>query len=260
MNRILQTGRTGLDSIQKKMDIIAHNIANAQTDGYKNLDVHFGDLIYDRLANRGIPQTDEARGKPVEMGTGSRIKSLTHNFAQGILRETSRPLDLAIQGEGFFGIQNESGDIFLTRNGAFSLDGSGRLVDSLGNRIVMDMFVPNAQMSEGDISIDERGTITVTNEAGQSIEIGRILIFDVADKSTLHGIGDTYFSPESQDDIFIMDNDQAGTIRQGFLENSSVDLVKELTEMLITQRAYSINTKSIQAADDMWGMVNQLRR
>jgi flagellar basal-body rod protein FlgG len=259
MNRILQTGRTGLDSIQKKMDVIAHNIANAQTDGYKSLNAHFGDLVYDRLANRGIPQTEAAREKPVEIGTGSRIKDLSHSFEQGVLRETSNPLDLAIEGRGFFGVQGRNGEILLTRDGAFSLDAEGRLADSAGNYVVMDMYVQNADLSGQEISIDERGLVTVTGQAGQTIEIGRILLFDVNDKASISSIGDNYFSPASQDDLLIV-NDQTGIIRQGFLESSSVDLVKELTEMLITQRAYSINTRSIHAADEMWSMVNQLRR
>lgn len=260
MNRILQTGRTGLDSIQKKMDTIAHNIANVQTVGYKSLDVQFGDLVYDQVANRGIPQTTEAREKPIEIGTGSRVKSLMHRFKQGILQETSNSLDLAIEGEGFFGIQSENGVVYLTRNGAFSLDADGNLVDSKGNHLVLEIYLPLSQFSAEDIAIDERGILTSTNQAGQNVEIGRIPLFNVPDKAMLNSVGENYFTAATQADIYTMDNEQAGKILQGYLESSSVDLSKELTEMLITQRAYSVNTRSIHAADEMWSMVNQLRR
>src|SRR5690554_839872 len=151
MNRILQTGRTGLDSIQKRMDTIAHNIANVQTHGYKSLEVYFGDLVYDQVANRGIPQTPQARQKPVEIGTGSRVKSVMHRFKQGVLQETSNSLDLAIEGEGFFGVESENGVVYLTRNGAFSLDANGNLVDSNGYQLVLDSYVPLSQFSGEDI-------------------------------------------------------------------------------------------------------------
>ncbi len=260
MYRILQTGRTGLDSIQKKMDTIAHNIANVQTVGYKSLDVQFGDLVYDQVANRGIPQTLQAREKPIEIGTGSRVKNILHRFKQGILQETSNSFDLAIEGEGFFGVQDENGVILLTRNGAFSQDADGNLVDSQGNHVVMDIYLPLSQFIGEDIAIDERGILTSTDQAGQTFEIGRIPLLDVPDKAMLSSVGENYFSVAIQADIFILDNEQSGKIHQGYLENSSVDLSKELTEMLITQRAYSINTRSIHAADEMWSMVNQLRR
>ena len=259
MNRILQTGRTGLDSIQKRMDTIAHNIANVQTHGYKSLEVHFGDLVYDQVANRGIPQTPQARQKPVEIGTGSRVKSVMHRFKQGVLQETSNSLDLAIEGEGFFGVESENGVVYLTRNGAFSLDANGNLVDSNGYQLVLDSYVPLSQFSGEDIAIDERGILTSIDQAGQGVVIGRIPLFDVADRAMLTSVGENYFSAD-QADIFTLDENQAGRIRQGYLESSSVDLAKELTEMLVTQRAYSINTRSIHSADEMWGMVNQLRR
>ena len=231
------------------MDTIAHNIANVQTVGYKSLDVQFSDLIYDTTANRGIPLTPGAREKPIEMGTGSRVKSIMHRFGQGILLETSNPLDLAISGEGFFGVEGENGEIYLTRNGAFALDGNGRLVDSQGNHVLLDIYSPLYQPAEGNIAIDENGIITSTDETGQSVELGRIPLFHVPDKAVLTGIGENYFSAARQADIYLLEGDESGKIIQGYLETSSVDLVKELTEMLITQRAYSINTRSIHAAD-----------
>lgn len=261
MNRILQTARTGLDSIQKKMDTIAHNIANVQTVGFKSLDVQFGDLIYDQVANRGVPLTLDAREKPIEIGTGSRVKAMVRRFEQGIPQQTSNPLDLAIGGEGFFGIEDQNGDILLTRNGAFTWDGDGWLVDSLGNHVLVEMYSQEYPLDKDDITIDERGVLIGSDGAGQPIQIGRIPIYDVPDQSMLTAMGENYFAAENQADIFILNNQAGGSrILQGYLESSSVDIAKQLTDMLITQRAYSINTKSIHAADEMWSMVNQLRR
>jgi flagellar basal-body rod protein FlgG len=261
MNRILQTGRTGLDSIQRKMDTIAHNISNVQTVGYKSLGAEFADLVYDTVANRGTPMTLDAREKPIEIGTGSRIKSIMHKFEQGALEETSNTFDLAIVGEGFFGVESENGELYLTRNGAFSLDSNGDLVDSLGNHVSMDIYSPISQWSADDISIDERGILTGSDGTGQRVEIGRLCLYHVMDKAALTSVGDTYFTSGFQDNIVLLDNNvMEDKIRQGFLERSSVDIAKELTDMFITQRAYQINTKSIHAADEMWSMINQLKR
>lgn len=260
MNRILQTGRTGLDSIQRKMDTIAHNISNVQTFGYKSLDAHFADLVYDVVANRGTPVTQDAREKPIEIGTGSRIKAIVHRFEQGALEETSNTFDLAIEGDGFFGVESENGELYLTRNGAFSLDADGNLVDSLGKHVSMDLYSPLSQWSD-NISIDERGIITSLDTTGRSVEIGRLHLYQALDKAGLTSIGETYFTSVIEDNVVLLDNyGMEGKIRQGFLERSSVDIAKELTDMFITQSAYQINTKSIHAADEMWSMVNQLRR
>ncbi len=259
MYRILQTGRTGLDALQKKMDVISNNIANVQTSGYKNLEVQFEDLVYDQIANRGVPLTDAARDKPVEIGTGSRVKSTERNFTQGTLEETGDPFHLAIEGEGFFGIQDANGNLLLTRDGGFTLDAQGQLVDARGNLVSLDLYSPLWLWKDGGIGIDERGVLTGTNNEGQLVEIGRVRLYNVPDRSTLISIGNNYFTAEnyySMDDNY----EERGKVRQGYLERSSVDIGKELVDMLITQRAYQINAKSIHAADEMWGMVNQLKR
>jgi flagellar basal-body rod protein FlgG len=263
-SRILQTGRAGLDSIQNKMDTVAHNIANAQTNGYKTMEVQFEDLVYDRLGNKGTPITRKAAGKPVQIGTGSRVKTIQHRFDNGIPQETSRPFDLAIQGEGFFGVEGENGETLLTRDGAFSVDGSGQLVDGSGRHVRMDLFTPLTQWPAKDVIIDEKGYMTCSDPVtGQFAEIGKIHLYHATDPAMLIDHGDNTFFTERPEDIYEAGN-RPGTddsiIRQGFLEGSTVDMTKELTDMLMTQRAYQINTKSIHAADELWGMTNQLRR
>lgn len=262
MYRILQTGRTSLDAMQRKMDTISNNIANVQTTGYKSMKVQFEDLVYDEIANRGVPLSQEAREKPIAIGTGSKVKDAQREFDQGILQETSNSLDLAIEGEGFFGVTNENGEFLLTRDGAFTLDAEGQLVDSRGNSVVVETNFPLSQWQESEIVINERGVLFAESQAGQSIEIGRIPLFNVADKDGLMSRGENYFSTENATDVLVggEGTEGWGSIHQGFLEGSGVDIGEELVDMLITQRAYEMNTKSIHSADEMWNMVNQLRR
>lgn len=150
----------------------------------------------------------------------------------------------------------------VNRTGNLIIDGNGGLVDSQGNHVLVDLYNPLNLSSANEITIDENGMLACIDENGLNIDIGRILLFDVPDKAMLRSLGDNYFLAEDQESIFALTNDQAGKSRilQGYLESSSVDITKELTDMFITQLAYSINTKSIHAADEMWGMVNQLRR
>lgn len=262
MYRILQTGRTGLEALQKKMDTISNNIANVQTHGYKGMEVQFEDLVYDQVANKGVPLSQEAGEKPIEIGTGSKVKSTERRFIQGILEETSYPYHLAIEGEGFFGVRGGNGEIYLTRDGGFTLDAQGQLVDSRGNHVIMDVNSPLSQWKERGIAINEEGIVFGLDEAGQPVEIGNIALFNVPDKSMLISKGDNYFSTENLEVLYTNENtnEDWGSIHQGFLEKSSVNIGKELVDMLITQRAYQINTKSIHSADEMWSMVNQLKR
>ncbi|RBP46743.1 flagellar hook-basal body protein [Garciella nitratireducens] len=260
MYRILETGRTGLDALQKKMDTISNNLANLQTTGYKSLEVQFEDLIYDQVANKGVPLSREAREMSMELGTGSKIKDVQRQWKQGELEETSSPLDLAIEGKGFFGVEDKNGRFFLTRDGAFHIDGNGQLVDSRGNLVVAQINASLFQWKQ--ISIDEEGRIFGKNQWGNSQEIGKIRLFDITNQNRLINVGENYFSVENEDILLTSENMEGewGKICQGFLERSNVDPTKEMVNMLITQRAYQMNTKSITAADEMWSMVNQLRR
>lgn len=262
MYRILQTGRTGLEALQKKMDTISNNMANVQTHGYKGMKIQFEDLVYDEVANKGIPLSQEAREKSIEIGTGSRVKSTERRFIQGILEETSYPYHLAIEGEGFFGVRGVNGENYLTRDGGFTLDAQGQLVDSHGNHVIMDVYSPLSQWEDRGIAINQEGIVFGVDDAGQPVEIGEISLFNVPDKSMLISVGDNYFSTENLEVLYSNENRNGdwGKIHQGFLEKSSVNIGEELVDMLITQRAYQINTKSIHTADEMWSMVNQLKR
>lgn len=262
MYRILQTGRTGLDALQKKMDIISNNIANVQTHGYKGLKVQFEDLVYDELANKGIPLSQQAREKPIEVGTGSKIKNIERSWIQGILEETQNPFHLAIEGEGFFGVRTGNNETYLTRDGGFILDAQGQLVDARGNQVVMEVYSPLSQWKENGIAINQAGVVLGIDDEGKEVEIGQIRLFQVRDQSELISKGDNYFSLENIEILYTNENRMRnwGHIQQGFLERSSVNIGEELVDMLITQRAYQINTKSIHSADEMWSMVNQLKR
>src|SRR5690554_70933 len=188
MYRILQTGRAGLDTLQKKMDVISNNIANTQTNGYKNMEVQFEDLVYDRIANKGVPLSEDAREKPIEIGTGSRVKSAERNFKQGALEETGYPFHMAIDGDGFFGVHDDNGNLLLTRDGSFTLDAQGQLVDARGNHVSMELNSPIGIWKDNGIGIDDTGSITGITDEGQIVEIGRVRLYNVPDKSMLASI------------------------------------------------------------------------
>lgn len=260
MYRILQTGKLGLNAFQKKMDTISNNIANVQTHGYKSLSVQFEDLVYDKLPNRGVPLSQEGGEKSLSIGTGSKVKSIERIFEQGILENTNGVFHLGLEGEGFFAVEDSKGELLLTRDGSFSLDGNNQLVDSRGHRVMADLYGTFSR--KDDISIDDQGMIRKLNNNGNNSIVGKVKLYNVEDKSVLMSRGDNYFSTEDLNSIWSNDNTQEGfgKIRQGYLEKSSVDIGKEMVDMLITQRAYQINTKSIHAADEMWSMANQLKR
>jgi len=274
MFKTLNIGKSGLKSFQNKMNIISNNMANVQTTGYKKGNVSFEDLIYDELDVYGTPLSEELSKDGAEMGIGVRNRKMSRIFNQGSLKETGSKYDFAIEGEGFFGVENEkTGEMFLTRDGSFSLDKEGRLVDGNGN-IVMIEDNENSGLYYGEDNYSE-------DSEKQTINIDNIKLFNVVNKDDLINEEGNYFSVRNTDDLIenssydeqsynsysydiAYDNSYSdtkfGKVRQGFLEMSNVDLGEEITDMLVTQRAYQINTKSIQSADDMWSMINNIRR
>lgn len=255
MIRNLQIGKAGLDAFQKKMDSIANNIANVQTTGYKKQNVDFEDLFYDTMDGKGIPLSQEAKEKGLEIGLGSKIKGEYRVFEQGNLEESPNPLDLAIKGEGFFGVYDKEGNLMLTRDGNFSLDKNGYLVDKYGNRVALDSNRSLSQWSREELRIDGEGNIIASNNQ----RIDKILLYSVEDKSLLVSKGNNNYQVVGQKWITNRNRD-LGEIKQGYLEKSNVDIGNEMIQMIITQRAYQMNIKSVQSADEMWTMVNHLRK
>lgn len=250
MLRALWNSRSGLASNQNRIDMISNNIANVNTNGYKKLDVSFQDLFNDKMNRLGLPVTAEDKQSLLQ-GIGSKADTVVSNSTQGILMSTGREEDLAIDGNGYFrvyGGQDEDGNdkYYYTRDGAFSIDNNGNLVTSSGYILEIDGLTP-PQNLKVPLSIDESGNIT---SEGKSI--GKINIYDFVDRESLVSVGSSMFEGTGEIQV-------ESKIKQGFIEGSNVDLSKELTDMIITQRAFELNSKSIKSADEMWQIANNLR-
>ena len=262
MLRSLWNGASGMNAQAQKMDTLANNLANINTIGYKKNQANFQDLVYQALNKIGNPvNLRTIDGTPLQNGVGVKLASNAKLFSQGSLMETNRSQDLAITGKGFFGIQLDSGEIAYTRDGSFQLDSEGYISNSAG-RLVLE---PEIRITEDtkEIAISPTGEIAAVTMDGQRQIIGSVPLFNFTNPAGLRGIGQNLFlATDSSGELQkgVPGSEGFGVVRQGFLEMSNVDLAEELSQLIQTQRAYELNSRSIKTADEMWSMANSLKR
>lgn len=255
MFNIFATGKSGLTAYQEKLDYLSNDLVNSSTTGYKSTDVNFKDLLAESLNRKGIPLVNQ---KAVT-GTGVKLGINYANTKQGNLLTTGGKTDLAIDGQGYFAISQADGSIAYTRDGNFKIDSSGTLVDSSGRKVYIQYSdgasEGNPALDSKNISISQSGEIsTMVNK--QSVKVGTIPIFtSVGDKSFMP-IGNNYFIPASDAQVT---QSKDYNIEQGFLEGSNVEIPEVVSDMILTQRAFQLSSKAITTADDIWGMVNNMR-
>ncbi len=260
--RSLWTAAVGMSSQALNMDVIANNLANVNTTGFKRSRADFQDLFYQNLRIAGAASsTGTEIPTSNQIGLGAKVSAVDKLFAQGDYKQTGNELDLAIDGRGFFQITTPDGEIAYTRAGAFKLDGSGNIVNSDGYLLQPQITVPE-NASQLTVGLD--GTITVMN-AGETApsEIGNIETARFANPAGLTAIGKNLFlesETSGNPTTGTPGEDGLGTISQGFLEMSNVSIVEEMVQMILAQRAYEINGKAIQTADEMLQMANNIRR
>lgn len=251
MYNILRISTSGMIANQEKMNITSNNIVNSQTTGYKKLDAGFLDLYTKSLESNYNPNSSNGS----LTGTGIKITEATRNMIQGALKSTDIDTNLAIDGEGFFCVIRPDGSHCLTRNGEFSLDANGTLVDDYGNRVDItyaDGFNQyNTDLSDGKLSIDKEGQIHLNDTM-----IGKIDLYTTEGTNNLVSIGDNLFTLKEGANMYIY---EGSNIRQGYVETSNVDLSSEMTDLITVQRAFQFNSKSVQAVDEMWNMINNLQ-
>jgi len=259
MLRSLYTAGSGLKSQQALLDTISNNLSNVNTTGFKKSRVNFQDLLYQKIQTA-------TREKPVqvEMGTGVRVSSTQGDFRQGVLQETGNNLDLAIEGAGFFQVEMPNGVTGYTRNGAFSLDSENYIINSDGYRILDDGGSP-IQIPEDtrEIQIENGIIFALTDGSTELDEVATIGLARFNNPNGLEKNGGSIYLPtsasgEAQDGV--AGEEGFGMIRQYFLENSNVNVVEEMVQMITAQRAYELNTKTIQTSDEILQMTNNLRR
>lgn len=262
MIRGLYTAATGMNSMQHQIDVTSNNISNVNTSGFKKDRAEFQDLMYESLnytAGRTSQNTMNPTG--MDVGLGVRISGIQKDFLQGDLKNTSNPLDVAIEGKGFFQITQPNGEIAYSRNGQFKLDNEGNIVNGNGYLLEPQITVPDNLV---DISIGTDGIVTGKDpQTEEEVEIGQITIADFINPAGLTPAGESLFkASEASGDPIVANptEDQLGGLRQGMIELSNVKLVNEMVDLITAQRAYEANSKAITTTDSMLDTVNRLKR
>ncbi len=262
MMRGLWTAASGMTAQQMNLDVIANNLSNVNTTGFKRTRAEFQDLVYQTMMAAGST-TGEAAKVPagIQIGLGSRTATTQKVFTPGDMKQTDNPLDLAILGEGFFTVMTPDGTPAYTRDGTFKLDDQGRLVNSDGYAMEPALTIPQNTES---ITIGPDGTVTA-KVAGQTnpTQAGQIQLARFTNPAGLNSIGHNLYVPTASSGEAVTGaagSDGFGRVAQNTLELSNVRVVEEMVAMIVAQRAYETNSKAIQAADEMLQMANQLRR
>ncbi|MFN3827065.1 MAG: flagellar basal-body rod protein FlgG [Micavibrio sp.] len=260
--RSLDIGATGMHAQQTNVDVISNNIANMTTSGHKRQRVDFKDLIYQNIQRPGAQSSDVGTIAPsgLQLGLGVRVNSVYRIHEQGPIQMTENPLDLAILGDGFFQIQRPDGEIAYTRSGVFQVNGDGEIVTTQGYLLEPNITVPDDTISvtinlSGEVLAQIDGQVNMVN-------LGQIQTANFVNPAGLEAVGDNLFletEASGAPQIGTPDNENFGAIRQGALENSNVNVVEEITQLITAQRAYEMNSKVIQASDEMLQTVTQLR-
>ena len=261
MLRSLYTAATGMEAQQTKMDVIAHNLANTNTTGFKKSRAEFEDLLSDTIRSSGPPSA-QGGNQPaaLQVGLGVRTVSTTKSFQPGDMINSNNPLDLAIEGQGFFRIQRANGEFAYTRAGNFRVDSSGRLVTQDGEQLEPLITVPQETTSliiggDGQVSAKVQGKDEPTI-------LGQLELVTFPNASALESIGGNVFlaSAASGDALKVKPGEGGtGSLAQGFLEGANVKAVEEMINMISTQRAYEMNSKVIMTADQMLQKLTSLR-
>ncbi len=261
MFRSLATAASGMEAQQTRLDVTANNIANVSTNGFKKGRAEFADLMYQTVRSAGSA-TGNGTNAPdaTEIGMGTRLTATTRELGQGELHQTGNPLDVAIEGSGFLPVTLPSGETAYTRNGALHMSAEGQLVTSEGYPVGGDITIPSDAQT---VTIGADGTVSATMPGeSQPVELGQIQIAMFANPGGLAAQGGTLFRETSASGTAVLGapgEGGAGTVRQGMLEVSNVNVVEEMIDLISGQRAYEINSRVIRAADEMLGQTAQLR-
>ena len=256
----LWISKTGMEAQQMQLDVISNNLANVSTNGFKKSHAVFEDLMYQNLRQVGS-STSEQSTLPtgLQVGLGVRTVATSRSFAQGNLQQTSNNLDVAIQGNGFFQLTMPDGTLGYTRDGAFQIDNQGRLVNASGLPLANSITVP-ANATAVTISADGTVSASIPGSVAPS-SIGTITLANFVNPPGLEPKGQNVYAESAasgQPNVGTAGANGLGSLMQGFVETSNVNVVQELVTMIQTQRAYEMNSKAIQTSDQMLQKLGQL--
>jgi flagellar basal-body rod protein FlgG len=255
----LWIAKTGLDAEQTRMSVIANNLANVNTTGFKRERAVFEDLMYQNIRQSGANSTEDTTlPSGLYLGTGVRTVATQKLHSQGNLVQTGNSLDVAVQGSGYFQVTHPDGSIVYSRDGSFGMDSSGQLVTQNGYQLEPTITVPPNTLS---LTIGSDGTVSATIAGNTApTQIGSITLAQFTNPSGLEAIGDNLYretAASGSPQVETPGQNGAGTLAQGSLESSNVNVVEELVNMIETQRAYEMNSKAISTTDNMLAYVSQ---
>jgi len=262
MMRSLWTAATGMAAQSLNVDVISNNISNVNTTGFKRGRANFQDLMYQQVKAPGSEASSAGTQLPtgIQVGLGVRAASVDSIFSEGSFQQTDNPLDLTIQGRGFFQIQLPNGDTAYSRDGKFSTDSTGQIVTQNGDIVLPGITVP----ADGQaIQVAQDGTVSVVQPGGVQTILGQIQIADFINPAGLTHLGSNLYQTSNASGQAVIGNpteNGLGSIGQGMLEMSNVSMVEEMVNLIAGQRAYEMNSKAIQAADEMLQTANNVRR
>lgn len=260
MIRSLWIAKTGLDAQQTKMDVISNNLANVSTNGFKRARAVFEDLLYQTMRQPGAQSSQQTQlPSGLQLGTGVKPVATENIFTQGNLEQTGNPKDIAINGAGFFQVLMPDGTTSYTRDGAFQTDVNGQVVTSNGYLVQPAITIPLNTLS---ITIGTDGTVSALVPGSTSpITVGNIQLASFINPAGLQKIGENLYQETASSGTANQNSPRTnglGSLNQGYVETSNVNVVEELVNMIQTQRAYEINSKSIETSDQMLQKLTQL--
>ncbi len=260
MIRSLYIAKTGLDAQQTQLDVISHNLANVSTSGFKRSRAVFEDMLYQTTREAGAQSTQQTTlPSGLQIGTGARAVATTRIHTQGNLSQTGNALDLAIQGDGFFQLQQPDGTTGYSRDGSFHRDAQGQIVNSNGLALQPALTVPATALA---VTIGQDGTVTYTTQgSAASTTLGTIQLATFINPAGLSAQGDNLYTETAASGTAstgTAGTNGLGLLNQGYVETSNVNVAEELVNMIQTQRAYELNSKAITTSDQMLQRLTQL--
>jgi flagellar basal-body rod protein FlgG len=262
MDKTLRTAATGLTAQQRYVEIIANNLANVNTTGFKKTRPEFQDLLYETFRPAGGVRRDGVEPlNEVQVGSGTELVATTKLFSQGDLTQTNNPLDIGINGEGFFVVRKPDNSYAYTRDGSFQLDRNSQMVTSQGYYLDPGFNVPDDALQ---IQVTRDGVVSaIIDGSMEEQSLGQIELARFINPAGLRAVGDNLFSETQASGQPIYEQpgvNNTGELIQNHLENANVDIVEEMVNMITAQRAYEINSKSVQTANDILGVAVNLKR
>ena len=251
MSQILSISRSGLNAYQREMDVVSNNLANVDTLGYKDKRTTFQELLNNGTNANEVGLSQNAGN--VAINAGLNVQQVNENSGQGAFKSTAGTYDLAIDGEGYFGVRDGANNLYLTRDGSFRRDAEGNLVTSKGMKVEVQSNVPSSQWPKnGEVSISTSGYVSIGN-----VRVGRILLFRPQNSIDMNDIGNNLYRCDGNLISSANTNAGFGQINQGLVELSNVDVADTMSKMIITQRAYQMNSKALQSTDEMLQTINK---